>query len=459
MQSGQSTSKTENFVGKAMPHDLRLENGARIGVVGGGPAGAFFSILLLETARKEGLDLLVEIYEPRDFSDSGPAGCNMCGGIISETLIQSLSTRGIRLPENVVQQDIDSYMLHMDVGSVKIRAPNPVKQIEAVYRGSGPRNVFGIKQASFDAYLLKLAQESGAAVINLRVDEILFQDGCPQLKTHGAAPRTYDLVVVASGVNSAFSKLLGKLDLHYQAPQTTRTFIHEFQLGKQVIETYLGTSMHVFLLDIPRLEFAAVIPKGDYASVCLLGEDIDKALVDNFFKAPEVVKCFPPGMKFKQMSCACAPRINVGGASNPFADRIVFIGDCGVTRLYKDGIGAAYRTAKSAAETVVLKGISAQAFEKYYLPTCQEIESDNKVGRWLFTATRQTQRHRTLRQALLQITSREQKQAAPRPAMSMVLWDMFTGSAPYTDILKRIIRPRFLVHYFSGLVSTLIGRE
>jgi len=33
--------------------------------------------------------------------------------------------------------------------------------------------------------------------------------------------------------------------------------------------------MHVFLLDIPRLEFAAIIPKGDYATVCLLGEDIE----------------------------------------------------------------------------------------------------------------------------------------------------------------------------------------
>ena len=38
--------------------------------------------------------------------------------------------------------------------------------------------------------------------------------------------------------------------------------------------------MHVFLLDIPRLEVAAIIPKGDYMSLCLLGADIDSALVD-----------------------------------------------------------------------------------------------------------------------------------------------------------------------------------
>lgn len=438
---------------------MRLEDGARIGVVGGGPAGAFFSILALETARKSNLKLQIQIFEPRNFSDAGPAGCNMCGGIISETLVRNMAEAGIDLPENVVQHEIDSYVLHMDVGSVKIGAPDPDKQIGAVYRGGGPRNVLGVKQASFDAYLLKLAQERGAEVIAQRVNEISWCDGRPQLTTGRDGPRAYDLVVVASGVNSAFRKLLDGLELEYKSPQTTRTFIHEFNIGKEAVEAYLGSSMHVFLLDIPRLEFAAVIPKGDYASVCLLGDDIDKDMVDGFFQAPEVIECFPTGMSFELMSCACSPRINIHGATKPFADRIVFIGDIGVTRLYKDGIGAAYRTAKAAAETAVLEGVSAQAFEKYYVPICQDIEADNQRGRWLFKATRHTQRHRFLRRALLHITAHEQRNGVPRPDMSMVLWDMFTGSAPYTGIMKRITRPQFIAHYLRGLASCLVGRK
>jgi hypothetical protein len=43
--------------------------------------------------------------------------------------------------------------------------------------------------------------------------------------------------------------------------------------------------MHVFLLDIPRLEFAALIPKGDYVTLCLLGDDIDEELMDRFFSS------------------------------------------------------------------------------------------------------------------------------------------------------------------------------
>ena len=41
----------------------------------------------------------------------------------------------------------------------------------------------------------------------------------------------------------------------------------------------------------------------------------------------------------------------------PFGDRVVFIGDSGTTKLYKDGIGAAYRTSKAAANTVAYWGV------------------------------------------------------------------------------------------------------
>lgn len=60
-----------------------LEDGARVGVVGGGPAGSLFAYFLLRFARQIDLDVRVEIYEPRDFTQPGPQGCNMCCGIVS----------------------------------------------------------------------------------------------------------------------------------------------------------------------------------------------------------------------------------------------------------------------------------------------------------------------------------------------------------------------------------------
>ena len=87
---------------------MRLGDGSRVAVIGGGPAGSFFSFFLLETASRVGLDVHVDIYEPKRYDQPGPGGCNMCGGIISESLVQLLATEGINLPSNVVQRGIDS---------------------------------------------------------------------------------------------------------------------------------------------------------------------------------------------------------------------------------------------------------------------------------------------------------------------------------------------------------------
>ncbi len=94
---------------------LELVDGSRVAVIGGGPAGSFTSYFLLEMAERADLEIEVEIYEPRDFSCVAPGGCNMCGGIISETLVQNLAAEGINLPDTVVQRGIESYVLHMDV--------------------------------------------------------------------------------------------------------------------------------------------------------------------------------------------------------------------------------------------------------------------------------------------------------------------------------------------------------
>ena len=104
--------------------DLKLSDGCGIAVVGGGPAGSFFSYFLLDMAQDLGLDVQLDLYEPPDFSQPGPAGCNMCGGIVSESLVQALAAEGITLGPDVIQRRIDSYFLHMDAGDVGIMNPS-----------------------------------------------------------------------------------------------------------------------------------------------------------------------------------------------------------------------------------------------------------------------------------------------------------------------------------------------
>ncbi|MGE5850579.1 MAG: NAD(P)/FAD-dependent oxidoreductase [Candidatus Methylomirabilota bacterium] len=415
-----------------------------MGVIGGGPAGSFFSYFLLEMAQRVGIDVQLDVYEPRDYSRPGPGSCNMCGGVISESLVQALASEGIILPPTVVQRGIDSYTLHMDVGSVWIETPLHEKRIAVVHRGAGPRGIQEVKWRSFDGHLLELAADRGARVIRRRVDGVDWENGRPQIKTQNNLPETYDLLVAAVGVNSSTLKLLEGLGIGYRPPRTTKTYICELYLGEEMVEAYLGSSMHVFLLNLPGLEFAALIPKGDYVTLCLLGREINAALVESFLNAPEVRECLPPNWRVTGDLCHCSPRMNMQAAVQPFADRIVFIGDCGVSRLYKDGIGAAYRTAKAAAVTAIFEGISAEVFRRHYGPVCKALSTDNLIGQVVFGVTRLIQKIRCTRRGVFRMVAKEQQQErGPRP-MSMVLWDVFTGSAPYREVFLRTLRPSFL---------------
>jgi flavin-dependent dehydrogenase len=423
---------------------LFLDNGSRVAVIGGGPAGSFFTYFLFEMAERIGMELAVDIYEPRDFTKAAPHGCNMCGGIISESLVQLLATEGINLPSSVVQRGIDSYVLHMDVGTVRIEPTRREKRIAAVYRGGGPRGVVESRWHSFDAHLLELAKGRGAQVHHQRVEGIDRNGGKPRITTKKGTSSGYDLLVGAVGVNTGALSLFEEMGAGYRAPGTTKTYICELFLGERTIKTYFGNAMHMFLLNLPRLEFAALIPKGDYVTMVMLGTGIDKSLVDAFFSAPEVRKCFPSDWSPPVDFCRCSPAINISAAVKPFADRMVLIGDSGVSRLYKDGIGGAYRTAKAAARTAVFEGVAEDDFRKGYLPVCRSLSLDNGIGKVVFGITGLIQKTAVLRKGLLRMTAAEQESRQWNPRMSDVLWDTFTGSAPYKDVFRRSLHPVFL---------------
>jgi flavin-dependent dehydrogenase len=435
---------------------LTLVDGSRVAVVGGGPAGSFFSYFLLKMTEMIGVEIEVDIYEPREFGHFGPGGCNHCGGIVSESLVQLLAAEGIVLPPSVVQRGIDSYVLHMDVGTVRIATPVHEKRIAAVFRGNGPRGTNGSEVDSFDRFLLELTRARGAHVVRRLVSGLEWREGRPSLSHPDGPGSTYDLVAIASGVNSRLVERIESPATTYRPPTTMPTFICEFRFDAETVMRCFGPSMHVFLLDLPRLEFAALIPKGDVVTLCLLGHDIDDALVRAFLDAPEVRACFPGGSPPAVATCTCSPNINVRPSRPTYGDRFVVVGDGGVTRLYKDGIGAAYRTAKAAAAAAVFEGISERAFRDRFAPACRRIANDNRIGRFIFTVNHQIQRRRVSRRAILRMVSREQAGPPTGRPMSEVLWDLFTGSAPYREVFGNTLRPGFLLGIGHNLAWSLL---
>lgn len=426
------------------PH-LKIENGSQVAVIGSGPAGAFFTYFFLDLAERSGQDVHVDVYDAKDFSRMGPAGCNHCGGIISESLVQILSAEGVKIPADVVLRGIDAYLMHTDKERVRIETPLDEKRIAAMHRGGGPLGGTDNIGHGFDGFLQDLIQTKNAQLIKERVKHITGNGGRPVLETKGGTKKTYDLVVGATGINTNTLALFEGMGFGYQPPKGTKTYICEFRLGSETVQRYFGSAMHVFLLNISRLEFAALIPKGDCVTLCLLGEGIDKPLIQTFLSNPEVRNCFPPEWDFDRgRVCQCYPKINIKGAIQPFADRVVLIGDCGVTKLYKNGIGAAYITAKAAATTAVLQGISHSDFKRHYWPACRGIRTDNAIGKVIFALTGIIKKSAIIKRGIIRMVIKEQRKNQHYRAMSTVLWDTFTGNAPYREIMMRAARPSFL---------------
>jgi flavin-dependent dehydrogenase len=437
---------------------LKLTNGSRVGVIGGGPAGSFFSYFLLQFAARLGLNLRLDIYESRDFAIPGPSGCNMCAGVISESLVQQLSIEGIALPDTVIQRGITSYVMHTEREATTIATPLDEMRIATVHRGSGPRGVQEIKWKSFDGYLLQLAQDKGANLIRGRVHDISWNNGRLQLTVKGKEPQVYDLLVGAVGVNSPSLSLFENLGMGYQRPKVRRLSLEEIGMDFARVSHELGTSMHVFLLKLPKVDFAALVPKGNYVTIVIIGTDIDHKVIDSFAHHPAVQRCLSESSAISSAACHCSPQASIGDAVRPFGDRVVLIGDCGVSRLNKDGIGSAYRTAKAAATAAIFEGVSAEDFRRHYWPVCRAISRDNRFGKVIFDTVNLMKRFPFLICGVMRMTRAEQLKKGKQRRMSLVLWDMFTGSAPYRDVFIRTLHPIFISRFTWHAAAALLLR-
>lgn len=123
--------------------------------------------------------------------------------------------------------------------------------------------------------------------------------------------------------------------------------------------------------------------------------------------------------------------------------------------MYKDGIGAAYRTAKAAATTAVFQGVAAADFERHFWPVCRALVRDNRVGHVIFALYRKLRNLRWVRRALLRLAVVEQRTLGKRRRLSTILWDLFTGSAPYREILMRGIHPVFLLKFLWSMMASV----
>ncbi len=432
---------------------MALSAGAHVAVIGGGPAGSLFALFALYYADQLGLDLRVTILEPRTFTRSGPVGCNMCAGLVPLRTLRLLDEIGLTLPERIICDRIGDYTLHTTVGHLRLPQPDPDGDVISVYRGQGPAGTPDSDEpGSFDAFLLDAACARGATVISERATAIAL-DPRPVVTTVRQSISN-DLVVLATGVNRypiEFS------DLTFQAPKCRRMVQAEIRPGVEAVRAALGNSVHVFL---PRsgsgIGFGTLVPKGAHINISVLSPEPSAATLRGFLDLPDVAAVLPEDSR---RVCGCRPQIAIKPAAPLCADRFVAVGDAGVTRLYKNGIGTALQTARQAARTAIRHGASREAFRSHYVPFCRGISRDNRAGRLLFAGCRTLQRYDSLSHLFLHAINVEQNLPPDQRMHSRLLWGMFTGVYPYRQLLRMASHPRFHVSLLRHLLDLIVSRR
>jgi len=280
---------------------------------------------------------------------------------------------------------------------------------------------------SFDGWLLEQAKERGAEILCARVMAI-YPGKRPSILTAQERLEA-DLVVVATGVNSR-----APLDPSwgYQHPKTETMAQDEvpFPLG------LLGRNVHIFLDYPPGLFFGALIPKGRYVNISLLGRDLALDAVKDFIEGHVRFHLFPEGVP---LLCGCTPRVAISPARHYYADRMVAVGDAAVTRLYKDGIGSAFITSEAAARTAIEQGITKADFHRGYAPTCRKIAQDNLFGQLLFSIWMTPGPKASLLKSWLKPFI-EGEQSHVEQLCRRALWALFTGDESYRQVFVMVLR-------------------
>lgn len=426
---------------------LKLHNGNRVCIVGGGPAGSFAAINLIRYAEECHLKLEVLVFEFRSGEKKGPAGCKGCAGILSSTLLKNLDAIGINIPENLVLDELKSYMLHIpNIGDdvITINQPDPERNIFSISRGGGPRISPLGPSLSFDNFLRGRAVQSGAKIISSMVRTIEWVERPVVITDTGQYPA--DFLVLATGVNS--HNVLSPY-FKYSPPQTVIMVQDEFvkpgNLPEDTVAAFFDEPGDIF--------FGTMVPKGKYVNVSLFGKKwkkIQKSAISDFMDSEAVRKENLFTSKPENL-CGCMPGIVVKPARRYYGDRWVAVGDAAVSRLYKDGIGSAYLTSDSAMRSAVLHGISGSDFKKEYRKLCRSMSWDNFIGSIMFRIFSFMLEKKFIAGSINRCVREETALPPERRVFTILIWGMLTGDYSYRFLLRRLLSLRGIVIFIKTL--------
>jgi len=404
-------------------------------------------------------------------------GCGFCAGGISPRLDEVLRQHRLSVPDEIVQGRFDYVWIQGQWKNFRLRVPKDMRMY-SVFRGSLPGRRRG-KPAGFDGFLLGEAVREGARILYGKVEAMAYgASGLPRLtvrtESGESVPLDASFVAIATGINAhcgldyrddSLIASVKRLNPAFVPGRSRKALIFELDAG----EEYLARNLHreIYFIEFGSkrlsLEHTALVPKGRFLTVAMLGKCIDEAelprdtrrIVHDFLTLPQIERILP-GIDAAPLACACAPRMTVTTARFPFGDRFAIIGDAVGSRLNKDGLYSAHVTASRLAQTVLQDGIGRQALAEGYGKAIQWLAADNRFGRIVFGLSRVAFTRPVVGRITYQAYATECKvrDEGSRP-LSTVLWKIASGTADYREVLREMRGYGVLRSIFVGAAVTL----
>jgi len=425
--------------------NLPLKDNAVIAIIGGGPSGSACAIRLLRSAEKAGKKINVVIFEGKDFK----IHYNQCVGVLSPPLMDILEKDLlVELPPKLFKRSIHGYRLHGGNSEVLL-----------FDRGTSGMTIT-VRRLEFDRFLLNTALDLGARLIESRVTNIEFinpekEDGEVRIYSESGYMKA-DCMVAAFGLdNTMLSVMEGvtKSRKPYKRPKKMlKTFVTKFHADPVFMRKNVGNIIYAYLKppEIPRIEFAAISPKGDHIIINIAGENVTSLDMDMFLSL-EDVKEHLPSVDTSDLSYF-EGRFPTAPSKNPYGDRYVGVGDTtGWMRPFKGkGINVAIITGIRAADAIIGGGIGDDSFKKYE-ENCRELLDDYIYGVMVRFMCRKASRF---------FVGRMVRMALVNPVIYDALFDSVSGHRAYKDIIKSLIKPELAVkEIISFMKSFLKGRR
>lgn len=397
-----------------------LQDGGRAVILGGGPAGTATAIALLTGGRALGRELHVTVVEGKQFG--GEHHYNQCAGVLAPPIMELLEDGlHVPFPNHLSRTAITGYVLH-----------TPRREI---ILDDEAECTVALRRVQFDAYMLDTARERGANVLSARATGLEFHADGAVVYTE-SAPLEADVLVGAFGLDEGTAAIFGHAT-GYRPPPALSSVVTKYHPDETSMSQF-GRRIHAFLPATPRIEFAAITPKGDHLAINIAGTGVSAKLMDAFLAQADVRRVLPDlesaGRVDPNDLRYYKGRFPRGLARNITGDRFVMVGDAaGLVRAFKGkGVTSAIQTGIRAAHTILHHGISSQAFQTYQAAN-RDISDDLPFG--------QAMRRFTILASRLGLMDAILKAAERDACLRQGLFDAVSAYRPYREVLREAITP------------------